>query len=120
MAATNLIRRTRAYAVAVGKLIMSLPDNRINRISGNQIIRSSSSVYTNFRASQRAKPDADFINKLKIVEEECDETIGFFELILEFNLQFESKINELLKEGNELLSITIAPINTVRKRINKK
>ena len=44
----------------------------------NQLIRCSSSVGANYRASQRAKSTADFINKLKIVEEEADESHYFF------------------------------------------
>ncbi len=40
-----------------------------------QLIRSSSSAAANYRAVCRAKSSADFINKLKIVEEETDESI---------------------------------------------
>ena len=39
-----------------------------------QIIKSSTSVGANYRAACTAKSTPDFINKLKIVEEETDET----------------------------------------------
>jgi len=55
------------------------------------------------------------LNKLKIVEEELDETLFFMELLLEFNPSFGESINTIYKEGNELLSIIVAAINTLRK-----
>lgn len=85
----------------------------------NQLIRSSSSVGANYRASQRAKSTADFINKLKIVEEEVDESVYWleiFEIIIQDNLE---EIQILKKEGNEILAIMVASINKA-KRNNKK
>ena len=52
------------------------------------ILRSSSSVGANYRAACRAKSLADFINKLKIVEEEADESIYFLELIEELDSSY--------------------------------
>lgn len=69
----ELKQRTFLYAVAVGKLILDLPYNVVNKEYFKQLVRSSSSVGANYRAARRAKSDADFINKLKIVEEEADE-----------------------------------------------
>ena len=119
MPAPDLIERLFVFAVAVGKLVEDLPFNQINKVYCNQIIRCSSSVYANFRASQRAKSTADFIYKLKIVEEECDETIGFLKLLMEFNPHETSRIKTLASEGEEILKIVVASINTARTRLNK-
>ncbi|WP_208394745.1 four helix bundle protein [Mucilaginibacter gilvus] len=54
------------------------------------------------------------INKLKIVEEELDETMFFLELLVELNPELKEKITPIYKEGNELLSIIVAAINTLR------
>jgi four helix bundle protein len=43
----------------------------------DQIVRSSASVGANYRAACRAKSKADFINKMRIVEEEADESLIF-------------------------------------------
>ena len=51
------------------------------RTIGNQIIRSGTSVAANYRTACRARSDADFISKITIVEEECDETLFWLELI---------------------------------------
>jgi len=79
------------------------------------LIRSSSSVGANYRASQRAKSTADFINKLKIVEEEIDESAYWLELFMEVNKEEHIRITTLHKEAKEILAIIVASINTSRK-----
>jgi four helix bundle protein len=78
-------------------------------------VRCSSSVGANYRAACRAKSTADFINKLKIVEEELDESMFFLELLAEFNPEKKDLILRNWKEGNELLSIVVASIITLRR-----
>jgi four helix bundle protein len=117
----NLVNRTFDFAVAVGKLVTQLPYDLLNRQYFAQIIRSSASVGANYRASQRAKSSQDFINKLKIVEEEADETLYFLQLILEFNPTCKKDIVLLIDECVEIVKIVVASINTTRRRlINKK
>ncbi|MFL9481825.1 four helix bundle protein [Chitinophagaceae bacterium LWZ2-11] len=114
----DLKQRTFLFAVNVGKLIEELPYNIINRAYFNQLVRCSSSVGANYRAARRAKSDADFINKLKIVEEEIDESAYFLELLKIFNTLYNDKIDILIKEAIEILKIIIASIITIKKRIN--
>ena len=85
----------------------------------NQLIRCSSSVGANYRAACRAKSDADFINKLKIVEEEADESMYFLELLLQVTNKEHQEMKRLHAEGNELLSIVVASIKTMRNRSRK-
>ncbi|HEX9599899.1 MAG TPA: four helix bundle protein [Mariniflexile sp.] len=70
----ELIERTKRFGINCWHLCFKVPKSREYNAFVNQLIRSSSSVGANYRASQRAKSTADFINKLKIVEEEVDET----------------------------------------------
>ncbi|MBU1372465.1 MAG: four helix bundle protein [Bacteroidetes bacterium] len=120
MTKEELIRRFRAFAIANAELISELPFNVINKNYSNQLIRCSSSSSANYRAACRAKSIPDFINKLKIVEEETDETLHFLDLIAHFNHPFRDRITLIEKEGNELLSITVASLNTMREKIKKK
>ena len=120
MTAEELKARTKKFAIDGAKLCKVLPNQIPTLFYVRQIIRSSSSVGANYRAPCRAKSTADFINKLKIVEKEADETVFFLELILEFEINFESEIKKLIKEGNEILSICVASINTARKKNQKK
>lgn len=117
MGGENIKIRTKALTINIGQLVLMLPYNAVNKQYIAQIVRSSASVAANYRAASRAKSDADFINKLKICEEEVDETEFWLELLLEFNSTFENKILPLHKECDELLSIFVASIKTVRKRV---
>lgn len=82
----------------------------------NQLIRCSSSVAANYRAVGRAKSKADFINKLKIVEEEADESQFFLEVLEEINSNQELiiEIRRLIKEADEIVAIVVASIKTSR------
>ncbi len=116
----DLKQRTFQFAVSVGKLILDLPYNAVNKEYFSQLVRSSSSVGANYRAAKRAKSDADFINKLKIVEEEADESVYFLELLREFNPGFQERITILINEGIEILKIIVSSITTTRSRLANK
>ncbi len=115
MDAEELKKRTKQFAIDVGKLTIQLERNDLNRNYSNQIIRSSSSVAANYRATRRAKSKADFINKLKIVEEELDESLLFLELLYEFNPVHKENIISIFKQGEELLKIIVATLNSSRR-----
>jgi four helix bundle protein len=114
MDAEELKKRTKQFAIDVGKLTIQLERSDLNRNYSNQIIRASSSVAANYRAVRRAKSKADFINKLKIVEEELDESLLFLELLYEFNPVHKVIISNIFRDGEELLKIIVATLNTSR------
>lgn len=93
-----------------------LPNRNPYNAVNNQLTRCAMSVGANYRAASRGKSTADFINKLKIVEEECDETMYFIEVLLELIPTDKSELELLHKEANELLSITVASIKTARQK----
>ena len=115
MDSEEMKRKTKQFAIKVGILTQGFPESKINRAYCNQIIRSSSSVGANYRASRRAKSNADFINKLKIVEEELDESLFFLELLEVFNQSQKEEIGILHAEGETLLKIIVVSIISSRK-----
>src|ERR1043165_604004 len=100
--------RTKASANRVVKLCAALPGNWIAQTLGKQLLRSGTSVGANYRAVCRAKSNADFINKLRVVEEECDESLFWMELLVDNGLVKGTRLRDLLKEGNEILAIVVA------------
>ena len=84
-----------------------------------QLLRSSTSAAANYRAACRAKSASDFLNKLKIVEEETDETMFWLDFLTEIGVKIECH-HEITKELNELISIIVTSIKTTRNRINRK
>ncbi len=116
-----LKKRTQKFGIDCWYLCTKFPVNREFDAYCRQLIRCSSSVGANYRAACRAKSDADFLYKLKIVEEEADESMYFLEIFLIISNKEHIEINRLLKEANELVSITVASIKTMRLKIaNKK
>ena len=116
----ELIHRTKQYALDCWQFCFKVPKSREYNAFVNQLIRCSSSVGANYRASQRAKSTSDFINKLKIVEEEVDESVYWLEIFNEVLPEFSEENLKLQKEGRELLAITVASINTAKKNNKNK
>ena len=69
----ELKHRTRTFAIEVIKLAKALPTDFVTAHIARQLMRSGTSVGTNYRSSCRAKSAADFISKMATVEEEADE-----------------------------------------------
>ncbi|MEP7268841.1 MAG: four helix bundle protein [Saprospiraceae bacterium] len=109
-----LLNRTKGLALTIIYLIEKLPKNMVASVVGKQIVRSGTSVGANYRAACRGKSKADFINKLKIVEEELDETIYWLEIIIEAGLLKQEVIIPIKKEAIELISIFVATLKTAK------
>ena len=108
--------RTKQFALRVIRVVQSLPErNRAAEVIGRQLLRASTSVGANYRAACRAKSRADFIHKLGTVEEEADESLYWMELLIESGLIGAEKLKSLMQEGDEILAIVVASINTARR-----
>ena len=118
MTKEELIARNRKFVIEVFRLMDVLPNNRMYDGVVRQLVRSSSSVGANYRAACRAKSTADFINKLKIVEEEADETAYWLDLLESMDTGMnKERIQLLLKESNELVSIYSASLITIKNKV---
>src|SRR5437868_12995269 len=106
--------RTKHYAQRVIKVCESLPERWIARTLGQQLLRSGTSVGANYRAVCRAKSTSDFVNKLRIVEEECDESLFWMELLVDNEIVKLSLLAGLMKEADEILAIIVASAKTAR------
>lgn len=108
--------RTKKPAVAIVKQMDKLPNSRAADVVARQVIRSGTSVGANYRAACRAKSKADMINKMKIVEEEADETEYWLEILVEAGLAPEEQLSSIHKETDEILAMTVASLKTLRNR----
>jgi four helix bundle protein len=108
--------RTKKLAVNIIKQVDKLPHSMAADVIGRQVLRSGTSIGANYRAACRAKSTADMINKMKIVEEESDETQYWLELLVEAELIPQSQIADIHKETGEILAMTVASIKTLRNR----
>lgn len=118
MTSEELKKRLKVFALRIIKLSESLPNNNTGKTLGNQIIRSGTSPGANYRSACLGKSDKDFLNKLKMVEEELDETLYWLELIVESGLIKEDLLKDLMAENHELLKIIVSSITTMKKKFN--
>jgi four helix bundle protein len=106
--------RTKRLGLRVIRLVEALPHSQTGQVIGRQLLRAATSIGANYRAACRAKSTADIINKLKIVEEEADETLYWLEIIVESDLMSEARLTDLMAETDEIIAMTVASIKTLR------
>ena len=116
MNADEFRNRTKTFSLRVVRLVEALPKSRTADVIGRQLLRCGTSVGANYRAACRAKSPADFVAKLAIVEEECDEAIYWVELLVEAGVMDEQRVADLKAKANEILSMVVASIKTARPR----
>ena len=114
----ELKERFRKFSLRIIKMVDSMP----NTISGNaiarQIIRSGTSPAANYRAACIAKSGKDFLNKLKMVEEEIDETTHWLSIIIDSEMLEKDRIKPLYEESVELRKIISKSIVSMKERLD--
>lgn len=110
--------RTKTFALRVFKLCSSLPNTQEARHIRDQLFRCATSVAANYRAAHRAKSDRDYLNKLKVCEEECDEAWFWMDFLVACELMEAHLVESLMKEANELTAIITACCITKRRNIS--
>ncbi len=111
---SNLRTRTKQFALRVIKLVNALPQSRASDVIGRQLLKSATSVGANYRSAQRGRSKAEFCSKLGIVEEECDESSYWLELITESGMVAKELLDDLMREANEITAMVVASIRTAR------
>ena len=105
--------RTKKFVVDNIKLYRDLPKTDEARIVGKQLLRSSSSVGSNYRAACRSRSQAAFHSKISILVEEADESAFWMEVMVEAEIIRKDKIAYLLNEANEILKVVASARKTV-------
>jgi four helix bundle protein len=106
--------RTKQFALRILRMSDALPRTRRANVINSQILRSATSMAANYRAVGRARSKAEFIAKIGIAIEEADETVFRLELLGESGIVSTAKLEGLLNEANQLLSIFAASGKTAR------
>ena len=116
MDSEELKQRTKLFAHRCIKLSIALPKTPLGNHIRNQLIRCSTSVAANYRATLLAQTKAAFISKMSIVIEEADESEFWLEFIIDEKLIKKEKALPLFKEAHELASIFIVSRRTAQKK----
>lgn len=116
MDAEELKKRTKRFAHRCVKLAVALPKSALGNHIRTQLIRCSTSVAANYRATLLAQTKALFISKISIVIEEADESEFWLEFIMDERLMARKKVLPLFKEAHELSLIFITTRKTAQRR----
>jgi four helix bundle protein len=120
MPKNDLEERLINFAVAVIFIAQTMVRNYAGNHLSEQITRSSTSAALNYGEAQSAESRRDFIHKIKVVLKELRETLINLKIIYRANLNpNKEKIDELIKENNELISIFVTSVQTARQNLEK-
>lgn len=86
---------------------------------GRQLLRAGTSVGANYRAAVRGRSRGDFVSRMGIVEEECDEALYWIDVLVELGRTTSKRVEGLRAEANEIIAITVSSIKTARRGAQK-
>lgn len=112
-------KRTFDFGVRCVRLVEALPKSMSAQTTGKQLIRAATCVGANYRAAVRGRSRGDFLSRMGIVEEECDESLYWVDVLIELEFVSGKRVEELRKEANEIIAITVSSIKTARKDAKK-
>ncbi|MCB2184356.1 MAG: four helix bundle protein [Desulfobulbaceae bacterium] len=108
------------FAVRVIRTAESLPKTITGNHISKQLIRSGTSPAPNYGEAQSAESRADFIHKMRLALKELRETRIWLLIIVKANLiKPASKLDALLDENNQLISIFVTSVGTAKQNKNK-
>ena len=115
----DLEERLIDFAVRIIRIVESLPKTKVaNHIAG-QLVRCGTSPAPNYGEAQSAESRSDFIHKMKVALKELRETKVWLLILVRAKLiKPVSKLDSLIKENDELISIFMSSIKTAKQ--NKK
>ena len=106
--------RTRKFALRIIRLYKALPNSVEGQIIGKQVLRSGTSVGAQYREGTRARSTAEFISKIESACQELEETMYWFELLIEAEIFAQEKIRDLQNEANELMAIFVSSVKKAK------
>ncbi|MCG3210808.1 MAG: hypothetical protein FOGNACKC_04442 [Anaerolineae bacterium] len=112
----DLVARTRNYALRLIKLYAALPKTTEAQVLGKQLLQSGTSVGAHYREAQRAKSDADFINKIQGGLQELEETAYWLELLGQSGIMPKERLATLHTETEELIAIFVTIVKKVKQK----
>ena len=117
----DLEERLIDFAVRIIRTAESLPKTRAGNHIAGQLIRCGTSPAPNYGEAQSAESRSAFIHKMKVCLKELRETRIWLLMIVKANLiKPTSKLEPLINENNELISIFVTSVKTAKQKGDKK
>ena len=120
MTADELKNRFKKFSIRIIRMVNSMPTSIAGIAIAKQIVRSGTSPAANYRAACLAKSNKDFLNKLKMVEEEIDETEHWLEIIMDTELLPINQVQDVYDECVALKRIIVRSITTIKQTLKEE
>ena len=112
----DLRQRTKAYALRIIRLYVSLPKTPEAQVLGRQVLKSGTSPGAHYREAYRSRSRAEFVSKIEGGLQELEESAYWLELLVEAGIVSAKRMAELLQETSELTAIFASSAKTAKKR----
>jgi four helix bundle protein len=112
----DLPLRTKEYALRIIRLYIALPKNEVARVLGKQLLRSGTSVGAHYAEANHAKSNKDFISKIEGGLQELNESRYWLELLRDSETVKAERLQPLIDETGELISIFVKMTSVVKRR----
>ena len=119
MTELELKNRFRSFSIRTVKMVDVMPCTISATAIAKQVVRYGTSPYANYRAACLGKSDKDFLNKLKMVEEELDETGQWLDIIIATEILPQRRVQPLYDESQELQKIIAKSILTMKRKLGE-
>ena len=118
MTPEELSDRLLDFAVRVGKVVDALPNTRMGRHIGGQLVRCGKSPAPNYEEGCAAESRADFVHKLSVCLKELRESRLWIRMIIRGELLPEARMADLLDEADQLCGIMGQSLVTAKEKPN--
>ncbi|MDO9262356.1 MAG: four helix bundle protein [Desulfosalsimonadaceae bacterium] len=116
---TDILYRSKLFALRMIRLYSSLPKTIEAQIIGKQILRSGTSVGAHLREGKRSRSIAEMISKTEGALQELEETRYWIELLSDSGIVKAERLFDLMNEADELTAILVTSAKTLKSRYKK-
>ena len=118
MGTSRLLELTAAAGALTVTFVEALPKSMVFQEFGGQLLSSGTSAEANYRAAKRARSSAEFVAKLKIVEEEADESMLWIDRLRIAKLpdSMIADAERLRDMFDQIVAMTVESIKTTKAR----
>jgi four helix bundle protein len=114
MKRSEMVDRTKQFALRVIRLVSKMPKTDVGRVIGRQLLRSGTSIGANYREATRSATKRHFTSILVTALREADETLYWLELLAESNAVKPKLLADLTNECGQLVAILAASVKKAR------
>jgi four helix bundle protein len=120
MSKSDLRERTKAFALRAIKLATALPGGRMGDVIGRQVLKSGTSIGSNWREACRASSKRHFVTTSEICLREADETLYWLEILSESNVVKAARLAPMMDECNQLVAIFVSTVKRAKQELGKR